>query len=151
AGGFKWAAQPEAQSQSQEQQAPAMDRLSDKAENAITAVSNNLGDSAMFGLVDAVIEGKETALANMIPDFASRLHLEPDQMKRMVSGVTQEFVDQARRVLQMDPDTFQAFADDAWTKNPDAIHKAIVAQVQHGNLNPLRALGAAFTKTGAQF
>src|SRR5262249_35601780 len=51
----------------------------------------------------------------------------------------------------MDPDTFQAFADDAWAKNPDAIHKAIVAQVQHGNLNPLRALGVAFTKSGSAY
>jgi len=143
-------AKPEQETQSEQQTEP-MAKLSDKAENAITAVSNNLGDSAMFGLMDAVMEGKEHALATMLPDYASRLGLEPDQMQRMVSGVTKEFSEQARTALQMDPETFQAFADDAWSKNPGAIREAITAQVQHGNLGPLKQLGAKFTAGGAAY
>ena len=167
-GGFEWASkennpspfpQGAADRQQQGQQAPEQQqqesepaaRLSEQAEGVIKDAVSKIGPQAVSGLMSAIIEGKEKAVTGMTADFASRMGLESDQMAGVAQSVTREFSEQARLALGMSPETFQAFADEAWERDPNTIRAAIEAQVDKGQLGPLKKLGATFMKSGAGY
>src|SRR5206468_2979108 len=99
-------------------------------------------------LVLAVIEGRELKMSG---SHASTLHMEPAHFSRAVEKLTGEFQAQAKSALGLDDAGFAAFTEHVWQHHPNEIREAIMAQVDNGNMQPLRALGQKFAATGQQW
>jgi hypothetical protein len=149
AGGFRWSAQPDAQSsQTQQQQTEPTARLSDGAENFMSAAAERLGPTTMYATMLAVLEGREV---RNIGEIASRLQKEPEAITQNIEKLKTEFTTVAQRGLGMDEQTWADFVETTWERHPNEMHDATVKFVDNGQLGPLRALAAKFTASGAAY
>jgi len=139
------AKQQEAQRQ---QQAEPMAKLSEGGERFFSEAASALGSTTMMAATLSLMEGRELKNAG---ELASRLRMEPAALSQNIERVTSELTSQARAALQMDESTFAAFTEHVWQHRPNEIRDAILRQVDNGDLRPLRALGAAFTKSGSAY
>jgi hypothetical protein len=135
------------QEQQQEKPEPAV-RLSPETESAIESAVSKAGGQTVSALVDALVDGKERAVAGITQDLAGRMGADPAHMTETVQKVTSEFQAQARNAVQMDEATFDVMTEWAWREHPDAVRSAIRAQVDNGQLAPLRSLAEKFKATG---
>jgi hypothetical protein len=151
AGGFREKAQQD-RPKEQEQTAAPMEKLSNEGEAFISHSVANLGGASVYSLAQAVIEGKAKAEEQMVAEAASRLGIEPHEMRGNVERLKSEMTTQAVRALSkvgVAAEDFGAFTEWVHEHHPDGVREAMFKQFDNGDLRPLQALGRAYAQSGA--
>jgi hypothetical protein len=139
-----------AQTETEKNDAPSMERLSDQSEAIISEAVSKIGDTPVRALMETVISGNDPE--PFIGELAARLAVEPDEFRSRIESVTQEFTEHARRSLGLDAESFEKFTE--WAQSPERrreTHEGIWRYVEFGDLRALRKLGQEFASTGAQW
>jgi len=127
-----------------------MERISDAAEASMASAAKILGPISMTGALMAGIEGNE---ANLIPELASRLEVEPHVVQQSIDVYRAEFTEQAKNAVnRAGVEDWDGFTD--WANEPankGRLLEAVKQQVVNGDLTPLRELARVFVVRGQQF
>jgi hypothetical protein len=158
AGGFRWKGQQDPQAtqqpavQEQQQQAPVKEPLAPDIEAGISTAVEKLGAESVQSLFEHTVRGNDVSA--FLPDFASRLGVEPEQAQEMYSRTVAAFRQQGQQAAApcgVDPNAYNDFV--AWAKahHPEAVRKAEEDAFLHSNLDGVRALARAYAASGRQY
>jgi hypothetical protein len=148
--------QPQTQQQSQPQQQQNVEpaaRLSEAAEGHMANALSTLGATTMNGLATAIMESKADVEAQMVTAAASRMGLEPSQMRETVERVKQEFVSQAQSAVSsvVPVEEWDGFVEWAHANRPNEVREAMHAQVNSARLGPIKTLAQEYAMSGDAF